>query len=55
MVCADPNPWDGQIVCELPAGHGGLHEAWRCIRWSDRCHFDGDDCPRGTHGLGVVA
>lgn len=42
-VCADLNPWDSQLRCVLQPGHAGLHEAFDCVRWSDRCHFDGDD------------
>lgn len=50
MFCADLNPWDASLLCELPAGHGGLHEVQVCVRWSDACHFAGDDCPLGAHG-----
>ena len=56
MFCADANPWDASILCELLLGHaatpenprGHLHES-EGIRWSDRCHFAGDDCPPATH------
>lgn len=52
MRCADANPWDGSILCELAAGHvrhtpvkvrGDLHES-EGVRWSDACHFPDDDC-----------
>lgn len=47
MTCNNPNPWDARIRCNRPAGHPALHE-WRdepaLLRWSDACHFDGDDC-----------
>jgi hypothetical protein len=50
MKCADANPWDPAILCELADGHTQrLHEAPDCIRWSDECHWPGDACPPFTH------
>lgn len=52
MRCADANPWDASILCELASGHvrhapvkvrGDLHES-EGVRWSDACHFPDDDC-----------
>lgn len=55
MFCADSNPWDGSLLCELSDGHTGHHQAHGCIRWADRCHFAGDDCPTGTHHTATEA
>lgn len=47
--CADANPWDASILCHLPDAHRRLHEAPGPIRWSDACHFPGDDCRIAHH------
>jgi hypothetical protein len=48
VFCADPNPWDASILCRLPEGHAGdRHEADGPVRWTDACHFPGDDCRPG--------
>lgn len=52
VFCADSNPWDASVLCELPGGHSGRHQATFPVeisRWWDWCHFDGDDCETGAH------
>lgn len=53
MFCANPNPWDNSILCGLPEGHDGIHEAREyhggSMGWAERCHFPGDDCGPAAH------
>lgn len=50
VFCADTNPWDASLLCELLTGHHDQrHQAHGCIRWTDACHFPGDDCGPFAH------
>lgn len=52
MRCADMNPWDSSILCDLDSGHDGPHHAllgYDVQCWADHTHFAGDDCGPNGH------
>lgn len=52
MTCNDRNPWAGDIRCQRPSGHDGMHQVHELDwihRWTDDCHHPADDCQPCTN------